>query len=176
MKKFGRYLFILTLSAAGLSGCDFFSKFETETNVKGLDLRDYRTAVIKGQEYIFGGQAILQYNDGTEKDVTKKCDFPTLDTSTLGTQTYKVSYETTDTIYTRTVNIEVVDKINLDKLDMVDYTSEVYASQTASYTFDGKVLAVYTDNSKKDVTSKATITPIIITKSTKPIFFIIISP
>ena len=164
MKKIGRYLFILTLSSAALSGCDFFSDFETETNVKALELRDYKTAVVINKQYEFGGKVILQYNDNTEKDVTSKSTFPTLDTSKLGTYPYKVSYETTNTIYTHTVKIAVVEKIKLESIEVTDYSAEVFASTTDSYTFDGKIYAVYTDSTKKDVTSEASITKVDISK------------
>ena len=164
MKKLVRSLFILTLCSTALSGCDFFSVSEAEKEADGLELRNFKTAVVKNSIYEFTGQAFLKYSDNTEKEVTDECTYPTLDTSKLGTFEYKVSYEGTKFIYSKTTYIKVVDKIKLESLEISDYTEKLYASEEA-YTFDGKVIAKYTDSTEKDVTKSAVVSAVDISKS-----------
>ena len=163
MKKLFSRLFIISLSTVALSGCDLFSIAEEELEADGLELKNYKTAVIRNTEYEFTGSAYLKYTDDTgkislEKDVTEKCTFPTLDTSgdVDSSVEYKVSYESTKFIYSKTVYIKIVDKIKLESIEVSDFSTEVLA--TDNYTFDGKVIAKYTDNTEKDVTDKVVVT------------------
>ena len=163
MKKLFSRLFIISLASVALSGCDFFSIAEEELEADGLELKNYKTAVVRNTEYEFTGNAYLKYSDDTgkvtlEKDVTEKCTFPTLDTSgAVGTSAeYKVSYEGTKFIYSKTVYIKIVDSIKLESIELRDFSKNIKASE--SFTFDGKVIAIFNDSSEKDVTEKATIT------------------
>ena len=158
MKKLCRYLFVLTLSSTALSGCSLLG--ESESEAVGLYLKDYKTYILKGSEYQFDGVAYLKYEDGTEKDVTKDCIYPVLNTSVTGEAKYKVSYETSKFIYRQTATLKVVDHIELEKIEISDYSETVYYSAEDTYTFDGKVIATYQDKSTKDVTSSAVVTPI----------------
>ena len=156
MKKFVRCLFILTLCSTALSGCDFFGGSNEEVEAEGLELRDYKTAAAKGSKYEFSGKAYLKYSENNEVDVTSKCSYTTLDTSKLGSAEYKVSYETTKFIYSKTIYIKIVDKIKLESIEVKDYTTSLTGTKE-NYTFDGKVIAKYTDSTTKDVTKQAKI-------------------
>ena len=155
-----RYLITLTLSATFLSGCDLFSFSEEEKEADGIELRDYKTAVVRNTEYVFTGKVFLKYPDSTEVDVTNKCKYPTLDTSkVVGTKVeYKVTYETSKFVYSSKKYIKIVDAIGLEYIEISDYTESIKAGET--YVFDGKVTAVYTDSTKKDVTNKAEVSPV----------------
>ena len=160
MKKVLSRLFILTLGVTALSGCDFFASGEEVVKnrgdevheVKGLVLKDYSTSVFQGSNYLFDGKAYLDYVDSTieDLDVTKECTFTTLDTSKTGTQEFKVSYEGSKYIYSKTTHINV---IGLESIEVSNYNSEV--KQNESYAFIGTVTATFSDNSTKDVTKDA---------------------
>ena len=160
MKKLFSRLFIISLASVALSGCDLFSVSEAEKEAEGLELRNYKTAVVRNSTYEFTGEAYLRYADNTEKVVTDKCTYPTLNTSgKVGTSAeYKVSYESTKFIYSKTVYIKIVDAIVLDSLEIRDYTTTVKAKET--YTFDGKAFAKYNDGTEKEVTDKVVINEI----------------
>ena len=159
MKKLFSRLFIISLASVALSGCDFFSSVENEVEADGIELKNYKTAVVQNTEYEFTGKAYLKFSDAEgkttlERDVTDKCIYPTLDTSkAIGSLVeYKVSYETTKFIYSKTVFIKIVEAIELDSLEIKDYSTTVKAKET--YTFDGKAIAKYNDSTEKDVTDK----------------------
>ena len=173
MKKVFRRLLILSLSLTALSGCDLFTfggdgnaaengdtenkqseAFDAEVEAKGLDLRDYTKTVAINAKYKFDGKAYLQFENKPEVDVTDYCTFVLPDTSKAGNAKLKASYEGDRYIYSKTVYIEVTEP-TLSSIDAEGYTDSVKYGET--YTFDGRVIATYTDNSTKDVTSQATI-------------------
>ena len=149
---------IFSIIAPALSGCDLFDlggnklvdAADAEREAEGLILRDYRTAAVKNSTYEFGGKAFLYFEDKTEVDVTDKCEYPVLDTSVEGTFKYKVSYEGLRAIYSKTIEVNVIDHLELKSIEAYDYSNTIEAKQT--YVFDGRVEASYNDGSKKDVT------------------------
>ncbi len=160
MKKVFRNLLILSISVTGLSGCDLFSSSEgvvEKKEEKGIELRDYTQTVIKDESYTFDGKVFLKYEDESEKEVTSDCsfDYSELDTSKVGTNThFFVRYEGDQYKFTKKAYLRV-ETLTLLSIDAIDYTESVKALET--YTFDGKVIALYNNNSTKDVTSQADI-------------------
>ncbi len=174
MKKTFINLFILSLAATSLAGCDLSSIFgpttpEEETQeyddkkVDHLELKDYKTAAIKGSKYEFDGKVFAVYEDKTEQDVTSKATYSTLNTSALtDTAKFKVSYETKEKIYSKTVNIKVVEYISVNKIEISDYSET--AEVGVEYDFDGKVTATFIDSTTKDVTEYAVVSPLDVSK------------
>jgi len=166
MKKALGRLLVFSIGATMLAGCSLFDlegevkkdAADADREAQGLNLRDYRTQALKGSTYEFSGKAILYFEDGEEVDVTDECVYPTLDTSKVSSQEYKVKYEGARFIYSKTIKIEVVDSIDLKSIAIEDFTDTVKAKET--YVFDGKVTATYTDGSKKDVTDLAEFSPV----------------
>ena len=161
MKKLYRSLLTIAISAPLLSGCDFFSQsdFPVETKkIETLSLRDYTKVVLQNQTYEYDGKVFVLYEDETEKEVTSYCTFGAVDTTTLGEKSFKVSYETTNKIYSKLGKVTVVDSIDLEGIEVSDYTEKVKMDET--YTFDGKVTANYAGGLTKDVTSDAVINPL----------------
>ena len=153
MKKSVFKLIVTSLCAAALSGCSLLGFGDDNNEALGLDLRDYKTAAVKDSKYEYSGKVFLRFEDKAEVEVTEKCTYSTLDTSKLGKQPFKVSFEASAVIFSKTVYINVVESLSLKDLVVEGYTEKVKAGE--SYTFDGKVYAVYDDNSRKDVTSSA---------------------
>lgn len=162
MKKVFRRLLILSVSLVGLTGCslaDFFGG-EVVEEVKEedkIELRDYTDTAILNSEYTFDGKVYLLYKDESEKEVTRDCtfDYSTLDLSKEGNDSYfTVKYEGEQYIFSKKTYIKV-EPLVLKGIDAVDYTDKVKAKET--YTFDGKVIATYNNNSTRDVTSEANI-------------------
>ena len=161
MKKLYKCLLTIAISAPLLSGCDFFSQsdFPVETKeIETLSLRDYTKVVLQNQNYEYDGKVFVIYADETEKEVTSYCTFGAVDTTTLGEKSFKVSYETTNKIYSKLGKVTVVDSIALEGIKVSDYTDKVKMDET--YTFDGKVTASYAGGLIKDVTSDAVINPL----------------
>jgi len=153
MKKLGRFLTTIALSAPLLSGCSLLNLFsnlpeEDDANVYGIELRgDYATSVPLNSKYEFGGQVYIVYNDKTDKEITSKCSFRDVDTSKVGVAEFRVDYETKSKIYYTTENISVYDpaaKGELLSISVSNYTNTV--EKGAVYTFDGKVSATYSLN------------------------------
>ena len=172
MKKTFIKLFILSLAATTLAGCDLSSLIgpttpeeetqESDENIKGLDLKGYKTATLLDSKYEYTGQVFLVYNDGTQKDVTTKAKYPDFDTSKLGSFPYKVSYETKTKIFSKSFNLKVVEAIEVTKLEVTDYTAT--AEVGVEYVFDGKVVATYNDGTSKDVTENIFVSPLDVSK------------
>ena len=149
MKKLGRCLLTLALSAPLLSGCSFssiFSNLPEETkDVLRLDLRgEYAHSVALNSKYNFEGQVYIMYKDETEKEITSYCTFRDVDTSKVGKSELRVDYETKSKIYYTVTSISVYDpnaKSELESISVKDYTNTV--EKGAKYTFDGKVYAKY---------------------------------
>lgn len=148
MKKLGRLLTTLALSAPLLSGCsllDFFSDLPEETKeVNKLDLRDYTSSVALNTKYEFDGKVYIMYADNTEKEITSNCSFRDVDTSKVGKAEFRVDYETKSRIYYTVTSISVYDpsaKSELQSISVSNYTDTV--EKGASYTFDGTVKAKY---------------------------------
>lgn len=161
MKKVFRRLLILSLGVTGLTGCsldDFFGGDVVEKKEEDkIELRDYTDTAILYSEYQFDGKVFLLYKDESEKEVTRDCtfDYSTLDLSKEGNDSYfTVKYEGEQFIFSKKAYIKV-QPLTLIGIDAVDYTDTVKA--TEEYTFDGKVIAKYNNNSTQDVTSKADI-------------------
>lgn len=112
MKKLFRCLITLSLSASALSACsleDIFGGGNTSDKpADHIDVRDYSTEATKGSKYEFDGKVFAVYEDETETEVTKKCTFTTLDTSTLGTSEFVVRYEDSKYIHKKTISIKIV--------------------------------------------------------------------
>ncbi len=112
MKKLFRCLITLSLSAGALSACSFEDIFgggsTSDKPADHIDVRDYSTEVTKGSKYEFDGKVFAVYEDETEAEVTKKCTFTTLDTSTLGTSKFVVRYEDSKYIHKKTISVEIV--------------------------------------------------------------------
>ena len=163
MKKVLGKLLVLTLGVTALSSCDLFSlggeqtaviRGDEDHEVKGLVLKNYSSSVYQGSNYLFDGKAYLSYVDSSieDLDVTSECTFTTVDTSSVGTQSFKVSYEGSKYIYSKSTHINV---IGLDSIELKDYSKEVKQNET--YAFKGKVIATFSDNSTKDVTHECNI-------------------
>ena len=148
MKKLGRCLLTLALSAPLLSGCSFLSIFsnlpEETKDVYRLDLRDYTQSVTLNSKYNFDGKVYIMYKDDTEKEITEYCSFRDVDTSKIGKSELRVDYETKSKIYYTVASISVYDpnaKSELESISVSNYTDTV--EKGAQYTFDGKVYAKY---------------------------------
>ena len=161
MKKGLERLIILSISVVGLAGCSLFDfsggDVGEKKNEEKIELRDYTQTVIIDESYTFDGKVYLIYDDETEKEVTKDCnfDYSTLDTSKIGNNTYfTVRYEGEQYNFTKKAYLNV-DYLTLLSIDAVDYSESVKALTT--YAFDGKVLASYNNGKTKDVTAEADI-------------------
>ena len=148
MKKLGRLLTTLALSAPLLGGCsllDMFSNLPEETkDVKGLELRDFTASVTLNSKYNFDGKVYINYTDNTDKEITSYCTFSSVDTSKVGKTDFRVDYETKSKIYYTVTSISVYDpnaKSKLESISVSNYTDTV--EKGAQYTFDGKVYAKY---------------------------------
>ena len=161
MKKVFRNLLVLSISVTGLTGCSLSDLFGGEVVEKKeedkIELRDYTDTAILNSTYTFDGKVFLLYKDETEKEVTHDCtfDYSTLDLSNEGNQSYfTVKYEGDQYIFSKKTYIKV-ERLVLKEIDAIDYTDTIKAKET--YTFDGKVIAKYNNNSTKDVTAEADI-------------------
>lgn len=174
MKKFAK-VFVL-LAPLVLSSCNMGKPQVTAKSLSVSDKKAFNYHV---------GEVFDNFvnNGGLKVNVTMSDDSVSL--AEKGTFTYQITEKnnpnktvdgtkpfTTEGDYVVTVskeqlapvseNIRVLEKedpqpetIALSSISASDYTNEVYQNET--YTFDGKVIAKYSDGSTKDVTSKATI-------------------
>ena len=161
MKKVLGKLLVLTLGVTALSSCDLFSlggqqtaviRGDEDHEVKGLVLKDYATSVTQNTEYVFNGKVFLSYVDSSvdELEITNECTYSTVDTSEIGKSEFKVSYEGSKYIYSKKVYIDVKELVVLQDLVIENYTSSIKKGNT--YTFNGTVTAVYSNQTTKDVT------------------------
>lgn len=119
MKKIFRSLITIALCAPLLSGCAFLDWLEDDgtsqnqtaekTKLIGLELSDYTNEVGKGEKYTFDGVVTAKYEGGATAEVKyEDCTFSSINTSTVGTKTLKVSY--TDKYKENGVEKEVTEK------------------------------------------------------------------
>ena len=159
MKKSICKLLIFTVGITGLGGCSFLSSIfgEEEVQPEKIEARDYATKVKQNTVYAYDGKVFAVFEDKSEKEVTDKCTYSTLDTSKEGNYNVDIRYETTKYIFKTTISLEVAapEKIKVSKIEATDYTTEI--DKGSAYTFDGKVTATYEDATTKDVTSSCVI-------------------
>lgn len=157
MKKTLLRLFVLSLAATSLVGCEFLSG--DDSNIDYITVRNYKTAALLNSNYKFDGQVYAVFKDKTEEDITSNVTYSTLDTSSLRDDAkFKVSYETKTKIYSKTVSIKIVESIYLEKLTIEEYSET--AEVGVEYVFDGKVSAKYVDGTSKDVSEYAIASPL----------------
>ena len=175
MKKLGRFLITLALSAPLLGGCslsDLLNDYPEETQDFNMELRDYTTSAALNSKYNFDGKVYVVYLDNTEKDVTSYCNFRDVDTSKVGQSEFRVDYVTKSKLYYKISYITVFDPSSVDPSDPVDpvdppvETKELerieirdYAPSVAlngTYEFTGKVYAVFDNQTEEEISSSCT--------------------
>ena len=126
-----------------------------EQSLDGIELKNFNTSVKKDAEYTIGEEAkviaVYSNSDVKEKDVTSiaNIDISEIDTANPGKYKLYVSFKEGNKTVNASEQITVYAS-KLKSISAVDYTGEVEKGK--SYTFDGKIIATFDDDTTKDVT------------------------
>ena len=104
--------------------------------LSSITLANYKTELMKGADFNFGGTVTAHYSNSTTKDVTSKAEFTGYDMNTPGTYTVTVSYTEEGTTKTATYTLTVSEPVG----GITDILNQTFTGITgSSYTdFSGK--------------------------------------
>ena len=104
--------------------------------LSSITLANYKTELMKGSDFNFGGTVTAHYSNSTTKDVTSKAEFTGYDMNTPGTYTVTVSYTEEGTTKTATYTLTVSEPVG----GITDILNQTFTGITgSSYTdFSGK--------------------------------------
>ncbi len=122
------YYFIMPNHSATISA-HLSNENGSEITLSSISLFDMRTSFNLGDVYLFEGEVIAHYSDGSERYVTHSVTFSNYDMSKTGPQTVIVSYTENGITKTASYSIHVVDNsvppINNDLLGSYSLTARI---------------------------------------------------
>ena len=136
-------------------------EINVEAELTGISVSGQTSQYIVGSTFSFNGNVYANYSDGSKVLVTSECVVDTSDVNVdeAGSYTVCVSYTKDGTKYDTEVTVTFSENIpKLSKITASDYTTTVDKGET--YTFDGKVIATYENNTESDVTLNCTFSTI----------------
>ena len=162
MKKISKIL-VATLLMFTITGCSFLEGFMggdnsgaysyvSDKKIKELnvDRTNRKTTYVQGDEFV-KPKVTAAYEDGTEEDVTNKCEFSGYNMNVVGEQKVTVKYENWTITYTITIyeasTGKVATKIALDEGFKTQYfTGDTFVKP--------KIIGTFEDGTTDDITDK----------------------